>query len=512
MALNGTIKSSTATSVSSDRYPRHLVLEWSASQSIDNNASTISYTIKAGGNTTSAYCYTGPVTVKINGTTVYSRSDRFKMHSQQVLKTGSITVTHNTDGTMTVPVSISAAIYTYATSSTYSGNITLNTIPRASSIAVSTANIGSNPTINIASASKNFTHTLRYTFGSLSGTIVTKTALTSYTAWTIPTTFYAQIPNSTYGTGTMYCDTYSGNTLVGTKSVSFRVNVSGSNPTLNPTVQDVNDATYALTGNRNTLVRFYSNAQATLGAAAVNGSSIKSYKIVHNSTTVTTSPYTFNKVENGVFNFSVTDTRGLTATKTVTKNIIPYVKLTCAIAKESATPDGDIDVKISGNYFKGSFGAVDNTLTLQYRMKEGSGSYSDWATITTTPGSGSYSVTISKTGLDYRQTYTFQARAIDKIGTVYSVELPIRCLPIFDWGENDFNINVPLAINGSTVLRHNENANNTVLSASGGFIYFRPAGTNDTSNEIKFNPQGSIELSGDIIINGKSLKSLLGID
>ena len=67
-------------------------------------------------------------------------------------------------------------------------------------------------------------------------------------------------------------------------------------------------------------------------------------------------------------------------------------------------------------------------------------------------------------------------------------------------------------MNEETVLRHNRNANNTVLSASGGFIYFRPAGTNDTSNEIKFNPQGSIELNGDIIINGQSLKSLLGID
>ena len=66
-------------------------------------------------------------------------------------------------------------------------------------------------------------------------------------------------------------------------------------------------------------------------------------------------------------------------------------------------------------------------------------------------------------------------------------------------------------MNNETILRHNHQANNLVVSSSGGFIYFRPKGTDDTSAEIKFTPQGNIELAGDIIINGKSLKSLLNI-
>lgn len=513
MALSGTIESSTVTAVSSDRYPRRLVLEWSASQSIDNNTSTISYTLRGSGTATSAWCAFGPATVKINGTTIYSTSSRFDLHSQQVLKTGSITVSHNTDGTCSVPVTISAALYLYDTSTTYNGSITLNTIPRASSIAASNANIGANPTFSITRASNNFTHTLRYVFGSLSGTIVSKYSATSYNGWTIPTSFYAQIPNAQYGTVTVYCDTYSGSTLIGTKSTTFRAYAAAADnaPIIRPDVRDTNATTVALTGDNTKLVRFYSNAQATMNPTFQNGATAKSHKITHASTSVAKAAHLFEKVEGGRFDFSVTDTRGYTTTGTITRTVIPYIKLTCIISKVSASPDGEIVVKINGNYFAGSFGATSNSLTIQVRMKTGYGDYGEWEGISYNTDTNNYSVNITKTGLDYREVYTFQARVIDKLNTIYSVELPVRCLPVFDWSENDFNINVDFKMNEQTILRHNKDANNTVLSASGGFIYFRPGGTNSTYNEIKFNPQGNIELTGDIIINGRSLKSLLGI-
>ena len=513
MALSGTIESSTVTAVSSDRYPRRLVLEWSASQSIDNNTSTISYTLRASGTATTAWCAFGPATVKINGTTIYSTSSRFDLKSQQVLKTGSITVSHNTDGTCSVPVTMSAALYLYDTSTTYNGSITLNTIPRASSVAASNANIGAKPTFSITRASNNFTHTLRYVFGSLSGTIVSKTSATSYNGWTIPTSFYAQIPNAQYGTVTVYCDTYSGSTLIGTKSTTFRAYAASANnaPIISPDVRDTNATTVALTGDNTKLVRFYSNAQATMNPTFQNSATAKSYKITHASTSVAKAAHLFEKVESGRFDFSATDSRGYTTTGTITRTVIPYVKLSCVISKVSASPDGEIVVKISGNYFAGSFGETRNSLTIQVRMKTGYGDYGEWEGISYNTDTNNYSVNVTKTGLDYREVYTFQARVIDKLNTIYSVELPVRCLPVFDWSENDFNVNVDFKMNEQTVLRHNKDANNTVLSASGGFIYFRPGGTDDNSREVKINPQGNIELTGDIIINGKSLKSLLGI-
>ena len=47
-----------------------------------------------------------------------------------------------------------------------------------------------------------------------------------------------------------------------------------------------------------------------------------------------------------------------------------------------------------------------------------------------------------------------------------------------------------------TIIRHNETANNTVLSASGGHIYLRPSGTNSTSGETIIYPDGSVKFGG----------------
>ena len=123
MALSG--------SFSSSRYyyndttsPTHVEVIWSATQSVANNTSTISWSCYArnangdGDPNGWYYVMAGPVVVTINGTTVLNKSDRFAMYSNALLGSGTITVSHNTDGTKSVAVGISAAIYTYATSST----------------------------------------------------------------------------------------------------------------------------------------------------------------------------------------------------------------------------------------------------------------------------------------------------------------------------------------------------------------------------------------------------------
>jgi hypothetical protein len=515
MALSGSIKSSTATIVSSDKYPRHLVLEWSANQSVDKNTSTISYTIRAGGNNTSSWCRTGAIKVTMNGTTIYEKSSAFKMYSKQVLKTGTLTVTHNTDGSKVVPVTITAGIYAYTSSnSTYDGSFTLNTIPRASSISVTTANIGEKPTISISRASKNFTHTLRYEFGSLTGTVVSKTTATTYSSWAIPSEFYSQIPDGKTKTGTMYCDTYSGSTKIGTKSATFRVNVPNSAaPTINPTIRDTNSITQALTGDNKTMVRYFSNVSVTIGATAKNGASIKSQKAVCGNASFTTASGTFNAIESGTFKFTATDSRGLTTEKEVGVNIVNYIKLTCNLATHNPETDGDMRLTISGNYFDEVFGVQSNNLIVEYRYKEDGGVYSDWIVATPDVEAHKYTAEVALTGLDYKTKYIFQARATDKIMKVASPEKAAQSAPVFDWSAEDFNFNVPVMFNGQTVLRHNKDANNVVLSASGGFIYFRSGGTDDTTAQFRLTPQGNLDLmEGDILIGGKSLKSLLGID
>jgi hypothetical protein len=88
---------------------------------------------------------------------------------------------------------------------------------------------------------------------------------------------------------------------------------------------------------------------------------------------------------------------------------------------------------------------------------------------------------------------------------VETSQYTIRLLPVFDWSETDFHFNVPIDIDADninmhneTIIRHNKAANNTVLSASGGHIYLRPGGTNNTSGETIIYPDGSLEFGGEV--------------
>ncbi len=453
MALNGTIKSSTATVVSSDKYPRHLVLEWNATQNIENNTSTITYTLKAGGNSTTSWCNTGKIKVTLDGTTIYEKSSSFQMFGQQVLKSGSLTVSHNAEGKKTVRATIQAAIYTTGTvNSTADTTFTLNTIPRTSTVSCSTADIGSNPTISISRASSSFTHTIRYEFYGLSNVIAQKTSAVTITNWTIPTSFYAKIPNAKYGTGTIYCDTYMSATLIGTSSTTFRVNVNEakSKPVLSPTIIDTNDVTRTLTGDENVLVKYFSNATVSSGVGVRNGATLKEQSITCGKATIEASSGVFKAVESGSFNFSATDSRGFVTNLTINKPFVEYVKLTCNLTVQPITTSGDITFTINGNYFNEVFGLMSNNLIVEYRYKTLSGSWSSWIVVSPDVEGHGYTVTETVSGLDYKTKYNFQARASDKL-MVTSQTKQAQSVPIFDWGENDFAFNVPVSIEGDPV-------------------------------------------------------------
>ena len=394
--------------------------------------------------------------VVINGVEVYSGGTYSNItdYQDRTFASAAMKIAHNPDGSKSFTVSgFSGWIYasgnTYASSQTF----TLPTIPRASSVSCSTANIGSNATITISRASSSFTHTLRYSFGSLTGTIATKTSSTSV-SWTIPTTFYAQIPNAKSGTGTITCDTYNGSTLIGSKPTSFTatVNKSASKPTLNPTAVDSNATTTALTGDSSKFIKYYSNASVSTGASARNSATLKSQKITCGAKSISSASGTINAVESGSFTFSATDSRGYPTTQTVNKTLIEYIKLTCSLNAGAPTTAGVATLKISGNYFNGSFGKVANTLTVQYRYKTQGGSYGSWTTVSATKSNNTYSATATISGLNYQTTYVFQARAIDKLATKNTNEQTRRTTPVFDWSKNDFNINGTLKVNNTNIF------------------------------------------------------------
>ena len=454
MATSGIVKTNV-------KYGSYFWVKWeiSGSQDIANNRTTIAWS--CGLHPEEEY-YTNAVkmnAVTINGTQVYSGGTYSDItdYQDRTFASGTLTIPHNSDGSKSFTISeVSGWIYGNGNYYGEAKSFTLPTIPRASSVSCSTANIGSKATITINRASTSFTHTLTYSFGSLSGTIATKTSNTNI-SWTIPTTFYAHIPNAKSGKGTITCQTYNGSTLIGSKSTSFTATVSesASKPTLSPTVSDSNSTTTALTGDSSKFIKYYSKASVATGAQARNSATLKSQKITCGAKSITSASGTINAVESGSFTFSATDSRGYTTTQTVKKTLIDYIKLTCSLNAGAPTTAGVATLKISGNYFNGSFGKVANTLTVQYRYKAQGGSYGSWTTVSATKSNNTYNATATISGLNYQTTYVFQARAVDKLATKNTDEQARRTTPIFDWSKNDFRVNGDFRVTGATTLDRN---------------------------------------------------------
>ena len=457
---------------------------WQDSQSVANNRSVVGWhlqLIASGGSISSSASKSWNVTV--NGSN-YSGTNTVGVSNGQTktLASGSTTIAHNADGTKSFSFSFSQQFdinYSgvgWIGTKSGSGNGTLTTIPRTSSVSSTNANIGENINITINRASSSFTHTLTYSFCNLSGTIATKTSSTSV-SWKLPTSFYAQIPNAKSSWGRVICDTYSGSTKIGSSECRFDVYVkeSSNKPTISATVKDINNTTKALTGDENKLIKYYSQAQFTVTGSAKNSATVKSLTSTYNGNTASkanTTSWTdhYSNAVQASYAFGVVDSRGYSNSVTVTKTLIDYVKITCALSVSNPTASGNCTLTITGNYFNGSFGSTSNTLTVQYKKNDES-----WTNATATKNGNTYTATVSLTGLDYTQTFTFQARATDKLATVTTATKKVKSTPIFDWGSSSFHVHVPLYIKGGNSLQcESPDASKTFSMActnSDGYIY-----------------------------------------
>ena len=449
MALSGTITTTkvSTSQVSSDSFPRWLILTWSATQSIANNQSTVSWTLKASGTNANNYVKAGPITAKINGETVYSKTSRFELNSKEVLGSGKIVIDHpSAGGTKSVSVKIEGALYSSSVNCTADTTFTLDAIPRAASIsAAPDFNDEGNPTITYSNPAGSAVTSLQACIAnSTGGTVyvgyrdISKTG-TSYTFSLTDAernALRAATPNSNSLTVRFYVRT----TIDGTNYLSHlqkTMSIVNANPVISASAVDTNSTTIALTGDNTRYIRYYSNVKVSMTATAQKSSTIAS----------TSGAGTFNNVEKGSWALTATDSRGNSSNYTASGTLVSYVRLTCNSGNSTPDTSGNMTVTCSGNYFNGSFGAVANTLTVQYRYKVQGGSYGSWTNMTVTKSGNTYDATASISGLSYQQTYVFQTRATDKLATVSTDERTVRSLPIFHWGENDFVFEVPVTFN-----------------------------------------------------------------
>lgn len=428
-----------------------------SSYNIQNNTSVISYKLTMATANQSYVGYSNlRTTISIqmtdpSGTTTtlytYNASRDFNptataQHSE-TLKSGTVTVTHKTDGTgsavFSASVSVASSEYSPGSASLSGKTLTLYNIPRASTASWSgDFTIGTGTAITIARASSSYTHILKFTVGSTSSQ--TGSVGTSYTWTPSAATWASAFPTQTSRTGTMTVETYSGSTLIGTNAYTFTLKIPDSwkpsiqNLTLSP---ESDDAFITGTGK---YVAGYSAIRVQIRGTAAQGAAIASYTISGAfSRTVTTSSTSPADQTSQVFTSSgsksvtvtVTDARGRTGSATASCSFDAY-----------AAPSVSSLTYARGTYSGGSWTDSDTGTDLKITFKGKCSLSSDgnnlasWNVGSPVNANGTNLAsdtlhTVYKTGIGTTTAYSVQVTVTDQVGntasryiTVPTIEMP----------------------------------------------------------------------------------------
>lgn len=458
MALSGVVRTN-------DYDGRYYELSWTATQSTINNTSTISWTLKALGGR--SHYYTEYVLqVMLGGKTLIDKTDAYYRY-KGTIKTDSFTVNHNLLGELTINGSIKAANNSVEPNLFGNASWELNKIPRQATI----------------SAAPNFTDedNPTITYSNLVGNDVNKLEACISLTGESPDIAYRDIPKvgTTYTFNLtdsereilrnscvnaksrdvyFYIRTTIGSTVL-QDSLKRTLTIVNAEPTVSATAVDQGTVSITLTGDTSKMIKGYNTINVSMTATAKKGATISSYKITNGSNVINTASGLFNNAESGTFVFTATDSRGYSSSETINLTVIPYVPLTCNVNAKielNATDStkADITFEVSGNYYNGSFGAKNNTLTLAYELKPQSGSVST-EVITTTPTfkDNTYKLTYTLSNLSYRDTYTVITKASDLVyQNISSTSKKLSVFPVFDWGRDDFQFNVPVRFNEEVVF------------------------------------------------------------
>lgn len=342
---------------------------------------------------------------------------------------GSITVTHKSDGSLdgyaklVYEAGSTSGGYAPSSNNVQTDTTPLTDIPRASSVSsISGSELGSAVTVNINRAVSSFTHKVEYSFAGSSWTTVATSAGTSC-SFTPALSLASNIPNATSGTLTVRVTTYSGSAQIGsavtkTKTLSLPASVVPDIGTISATM--VNNGVPSSWG---VYVKGYSQAKIDItGASGVYGSTIKSYLISGGGLSAKASSATtdvLNTTGDITFTCTVTDSRGRTASGTISITVVDYSPPSISVQANRCTSGGVAST--SGTYLR-------VTITFTYASVSGKNSISSRACkcngVTRTSFSSGVAFTFT-CNVSAASTYTLTASVTDALGNTASAEVEI---------------------------------------------------------------------------------------
>ena len=271
----------------------------------------------------------------------------------------------------------------------------------------------------------NVYHAVDWRFGStLVHSAVTSLGQSSV-SYTIPVSWLTNIPNATSGTATVSVTTYaSGGQELGTDVYSFTITAPASAvPTISLATQRIDNTVPSSWG---IYVQGKSGVRITATAAGYQGSTIASYTISGGATgTQSSNVFAISPINtSGTVSYTVkvTDSRGRTATATVSVSVVAYsapvLTLTEAFRCTSNGTASDTGTYISAKA-SGTYSSVSNknsmTLKVQYGLTT-SATYSTAVTLT----NGTASV-IGSGSIDANYSYNVKFTLTDQFNTIEKV-------------------------------------------------------------------------------------------
>ena len=380
---------------------RYLTLSWSVqSQSTENNSSTISWTLKGAGSAGSSWYRAGNFKVVINGVTVYSSSTRIQLYNGTVVASGTLQISHNSDGTKTFSASAQAGIYTVAVNCTGSGTFTLPTISRYATVTGATNFTDvQNPSVSFSNPSGAKLQFKIEAGGNVS--LITRDNVSNASS---PYTFTlteaernslrALCPNSNTLSVRFTVGTYnSSGTVVNWSYVDKTMTITNANPTISGAAYaDTNSATIAITGDNQKIIQNNSIVQLTFASlAALKYATLKKIQVTINGVPVAQnlsgSSASNVTISFGKINVSsdinaeivLTDSRDNTTAMSVSIDMEAWSKpsaiITCARIN-NYEDDTQLNVNADISSLNGN-----NVATIQYQYKQADGS--TWSALTT---------------------------------------------------------------------------------------------------------------------------------
>ena len=267
-------------------------------------------------------------------------------------------------------------------------------------------------------ADSAFTHTLLWTCGTQSGTIVSKTTATSV-SWTPSIALAAQNTSGETVTITISCTAYNGSTALGTTSLSIAFTIPASvKPSCSISISD----TSGCYGSYGIYVQGKSKLQISVTPTQSYDSPIVSYSITANGSTYASQNCTtgvLSSTGSVTITATVTDGRGRTGTASLTITVVAYEppsikKLLITRCNSDGTEN-----------FEGEYGLIEFAATVSSMGNQNTAAYSITYTPISASGGGSVSLAA------YKNNFSPSGSVIVPMSSSYAYEVTFTATDSF---------------------------------------------------------------------------------